>query len=207
MAFALSLESSFMGSLADQRKPDENWRLMSRKTFLRRIQMRTHVSILHYCSRNTHLLILCPPNATATDSEEVSDQEQTHVRIFDILEQPTALYSIESPLVDVLQSLSDKHKVRIVFDQEWFKKEQPNVDVPVSMDAGGLKLRDVLDQILPPLGMSFIIHDAAIKIVSLEHARDYQYVRKYKLPSFAKDREEKVVEGITKTVSPKLWKT
>lgn len=144
-------------------------------------------------------------NATATVYTQASAQEESDMRLFDMLEQPTALYSIESPLVDVIQSLSDKHKVRIIFEEEWFKNERPDVDVLISMDASGLKLRDVLDQILPPLGMSFIIRDGAIQITSLEYAQDYQYVRQYKLPPFTDGQEAKVVGGITKTVSPELW--
>ena len=143
--------------------------------------------------------------STATDSKEKSEQQALDANLFEVLEQPTTLFSIESPLIDVIHALSEKHNVGIMVDKEWYNKEHPNMDILVSMDASGLRLRDVLDQLLPPEGMSFIMRDAMIQITSLKIARTHQYVRSYNLPPFAIGLEPKVVQSLTKMVSPKLW--
>ncbi len=145
-------------------------------------------------------------HATEHGTKPAADVLRSEARLDEKLAQPTSIYSIESPLVDVLQALADKHDVPIIVDQPWLKEHRADLRSPITLDARGLRLRDALDLMLPRLGMSYVTRDGSIWITSLEQARAHQYVRAYQLPPFTKGKEERLVKGLIKTISPELWK-
>ncbi|TWU02497.1 hypothetical protein [Stieleria varia] len=146
-----------------------------------------------------------PSQASVVNTSSFTNSVQAEARLEEVLGERTSLYAIQSPLIDIIPLLADKHNVRIIVDQEWMEAAQPDLEVPVTIDAKGFTLRSALDLMLPPLGMSYIIRDEAIQITSIENAKTYQYVRVYKLPGFTEGKESRIVDYLLKSISPNQW--
>ncbi len=117
---------------------------------------------------------LSTPKTTA--AAEVATAEQA---ILQKLEQPTDLVFSETPLREVLERISQKHKLQILPDPKRLEDANVALDAPVTRSLKGLKLRQALNVVLRDLGLAWVIRDEVLEITSREAADTFLVIRTY----------------------------
>jgi hypothetical protein len=115
---------------------------------------------------------------------------------------------------NVLDYLRDKTGLPIVVDQDSLKQADAAYDSPVSVSMKDVSVRTVLHQTLGSLGLTYIIRNEAIQVVSPALAKQAMVVRTYYaqdlIPSglgyFTAVQAAQLIEMIQSTVAPGSWK-
>ncbi len=101
--------------------------------------------------------------------------------ILKALNQETSLDFIETPLKDVLDYLSRKHRIPIRTDVSSLKEAGVNDDTPITCKLSGIPLRSALEIILDELQLKWAIHHDVLMIISPAKAEsdEYMYTKLY----------------------------
>lgn len=97
------------------------------------------------------------------------------------LDKPmTAVYNGQS-LEEVIQQLTNTLGQNIYVDTKSLKDLEIDIKKPVTLDAKGVPARIVLRQLLAGQGLTFVVKDEAIQVVTVEKARSMLVTRTYYL--------------------------
>lgn len=117
------------------------------------------------------------PNAHAEESERGYnttpirvDENPTHDKLRQILERPTTVDFVETPLLAVLEFLKDTHQIDIEVDQRALDDLGIAIDTPITRELTDVSLRAVLDLILHDLDLTYRIDSEVLIVTSLEEA-------------------------------------
>lgn len=95
------------------------------------------------------------------------------------LNSPVTVKFKDSHFDDVIDYLRTMTNVPIIVDPDSKKKAEIDDETPVSIDAKGLSLRTVLRFILTSHGLSYVVKDEVIEIVTQEKAKTMLTTRAY----------------------------
>ncbi len=113
------------------------------------------------------------------------------------LDKPVSLAAREQPFEDVLQELSNKMGQELFVDGKSLADAGLDIKKPVSIAGNNLSARTFLRQILAGQGLTFVVQDEVIKVVTVEKARDLLVTRVYYLGD--------IVQGVGPFAGPLQW--
>ncbi len=125
----------------------------------------------------------------------------------------------EQPLAKVINDLSQKANVQIVFDEKALTESAVATDTPITKSTKDLPLRDTLDLVLRPVQLTHIIRDEVLMITSQTEAENRLVTRLYPVqdlvPQLATasggkpstDGFDRLLDLIHATVAPQTWDT
>ena len=101
--------------------------------------------------------------------------------ILKALKQKTSLDFAEAPLKDVLDYLSEKHRIPIRIDSAALKEAGVDESTPITCKLSGISLRSALEIILDELQLKWTIHHDVLMITSPTKAEsdEYMYTKCY----------------------------
>ena len=110
------------------------------------------------------------------------------------MKQKTSLDFAETPLKDVLDYLSEKHRIPIRMDASALKEAGVDESTPITCKLSGIPLRSALEIILDELQLKWTIHHDVLMITSPTKAEsdEYMYTKSYDVTDLiatAKDYE------------------
>ncbi|MBX9583435.1 MAG: hypothetical protein K2X87_24300 [Gemmataceae bacterium] len=159
-----------------------------------------------------------------TNKVELTAKEKA---LLEALDKPITLAAAEKPLKYVLQELSTAMDQQLVLDRKSLSDLNVDLEKPVSVDARGLSARTVLRQVLGGEGLTFLVKDQLIQVMTVERARDQLATKVYYLGDLvqgvgpfagpftwgpAVDFEQTlsnvriVVDAIKSSIDPEVWK-
>jgi hypothetical protein len=101
--------------------------------------------------------------------------------LIEALDKPVTISVIGRPLQEVLQDLSNQMEQSILVDPRSLIDLGIDLQKPVTLQAKGLSARTVLRQVLGGAGLTFVMKDEAIQVVTVDRARDMLVTRVYYL--------------------------
>ena len=85
----------------------------------------------------------------------------------------------DSKLVDVLEYLKTRLDLNILIDHEALKDAEISYDTPITLNLKKVAARTVLRKLFADLGMTYVVKDESIYVVSAQKARELMVVRSY----------------------------
>jgi hypothetical protein len=85
----------------------------------------------------------------------------------------------KQPLKDVIELIQDKAKISIFIDENSLKEANVEYDDPVTFKGPKTTVRVILKKILADKGLTFIIKDAAVQVMTPEKAKQFMVTRTY----------------------------
>ncbi|HEV3255474.1 MAG TPA: hypothetical protein VG013_01215 [Gemmataceae bacterium] len=105
--------------------------------------------------------------------------------ILDALNRPVTVRFQDSKFQDVIEYLSTLTNQPILLDKQALKDADIDYDTPVSLNVKGLPLRTVLRHILGSFGLTYVVKDEVIEVVSIERAKKLMSTRVYSIADLA----------------------
>lgn len=135
--------------------------------------------------------------------EELSAEE----KILAALDKPTTVDFVDLPLEDCLTFLHDYHGINIWLDRQVLTDEGVALDAPQSLKLANAKLESILNLILSPCQLDWVIQDEVLKITTRASARQHPEVRTHPVQTLldAGHTAEELIDSITKCIEPELW--
>lgn len=87
-------------------------------------------------------------------------------KVYQALDQPTTLEFIETPLLDVVDYLSELHGIEIKIDHKGIGDGHVGSDTPVTKNLKGVSLASALRLMLRELDLTFVVSDEVLLITS-----------------------------------------
>ncbi|HEX4607085.1 MAG TPA: STN domain-containing protein [Urbifossiella sp.] len=113
-----------------------------------------------------------------TNEIKLTDKEKTLIAA---LNKPVTLTLKDQPLEYALQELSTQMDEKLLIDQKSLRDLDIDLKRPVSLDGRGVSARTALRQVLATHGLTFVVKDEVIQIVTVERSRDMLVTRVYYL--------------------------
>lgn len=128
-------------------------------------------------------------------------------KIIASLDKPTTVDFSETPLEDALQFLKDYHDINVWIDRGTLTEDGIALDFPVTLKLAGVRLESVLNLLLDPHEMDWVIQDEVLKITTKEWAAEHPEVRAYSVQNLvdAGHTPEDLIASITQSVEPRSW--
>ena len=109
---------------------------------------------------------------------QLSAKEKT---IIEALDKPTTVNWTNTMLEEALQELSTQMDQNLFIDKKSLSDLGIELNKPTTLRATGVSIRTVLRQILAAQGLTFVVKDESIQVVTVEKARDLLVTRVYYL--------------------------
>jgi hypothetical protein len=85
----------------------------------------------------------------------------------------------KNALKEVMEYMSEKTGLNIFIDQASMKEAGVEYDSPITFKAKKVTVRTVLKKVFADLGMTYVIREAAIQVITPDRAKDYLVTRAY----------------------------
>lgn len=141
------------------------------------------------------------PAATATAVEGVPPLVEPAEKVIQrALAQRTSIDVADMPLADVLNTIKDKHKIEIQFDDRALEDAAIQKDAPVTRNLKNVSLASALHLILSGVGLTHTIQDEVLLITTAEKARQTRSTRLLNVRDFG-ETTEKLAEVLRATLN------
>jgi hypothetical protein len=146
-------------------------------------------------------------------------------KIVEALDKPMTINLVERPLDEALQDLSNSFDLPLLIDKKSLEDLGLDLKKGVSLQGKGLSGRTILRSILATQGLTFVIKDETIQIVTVEKAQNMLTTRVYYLGDIVQsgafsgpewgplinglqtaDNAKVLTDMIKKSVEPLMWK-
>jgi hypothetical protein len=141
-------------------------------------------------------------HAIVTNKEDSAEAE-----IIAALDKPTTVDFQEMGLEDALMFLKSYHEINIWIDRGTLAEEGVALDQPVTLKLAGVKLESILNLLLEPNELDWVVQDEVLKITTKSWAAAHPEVRTYSVQNLldAGHSPEDLIASITKCVEPSSW--
>ena len=143
-------------------------------------------------------------HAILQDDRAESAAEEKIVRSLD---KPTTVDFTELPLEEALTFLKDYHDINIWIDRGSIADEGIPLEQPVTLKLASVRLESVLNLLLQPADLDWVIQDEVMKITTESWAAQHPEVRSYDVRNLidAGHTPEDLTAAITKSIEPDSW--
>lgn len=117
--------------------------------------------------------------------------------LIESLDKPVTLAAKGRLLREVLTALSTEMGQELVIDTRSLAETMTDLDKPVDVEARGLSARTVLRQVLGGHGLTFVVKDQMIQVMTVETARQTMTTRVYSIGDIA--------QGVGPFAGPFTW--
>ncbi|MBI5758865.1 MAG: hypothetical protein HZA46_10145 [Planctomycetales bacterium] len=131
-----------------------------------------------------HVLSVPDEQAPAMATESPSHAAERTIR--EKLRQPASLRAAEKPLHMVIADLSKATGTPFWIDFAKLTDEGVTLDQPISFQVSNVRLESMLDLLLRPLQLAWLIEDEVLKITTLTDTTDKLFTRVYDVRDLAK---------------------
>lgn len=118
-------------------------------------------------------------------------------QLMEALDKPVTLLFNGKSLEESLQELSNEMNQPVLIDKKSLDDLQVDLKKAVNLEAKGLSARTVMRQLLGAQGLTFVVKDETIQVVTVEKARDMLVTRVYYLGD--------VVQGVGPFAGALTW--
>jgi hypothetical protein len=128
-------------------------------------------------------------------------------RILESLGKPTTVEFLDLPLEDAITFLKEYHSINIYIDKSTLTDEGVAIDQPVTLKLAGVRLESILNLLLQPVQLDWVIADEVLKITTRAWANANPEVRTYDIQNLidAGHTPEDLILSITHCVAPASW--
>lgn len=127
------------------------------------------------------------PNTLPEFLPRLSTHEQ---KILDALDQNTQVAFTDTPLEEALNFIRKHHHFKVWMDQISLQEMNVRSDVQVSLAITDISVRSVLQLLLEPRGLTYVIEDEVLKIMSQVSANRSSLTRTYPVGDLFETRED-----------------
>lgn len=96
----------------------------------------------------------------------------TEAEIRKALETPSVVNFIDTPLVDCINYLAKQAKTNLWIDEQALTEEGVKLSEPINLKGKPLAVARILDRVLEPLGLTWVIEDHVVKITTIIDAEE-----------------------------------
>jgi hypothetical protein len=134
-------------------------------------------------------------------------EDSAEAKIAKALDSPTTVEFLDLPLEDCLTFLKEYHGINIWLDKSTLTDEGVALDQPVTLKLAGVRLESILNLLLEPIQLDWIIQDEVLKITTRAWAEKHPEIRTYDVQNLidAGHAPEDLMASITKCTSPNSW--
>lgn len=141
--------------------------------------------------------------ATKWDLKSRSPNER---KIESALQENTEVSFTDQPLNDALNYLKEHHRIEIIIDESALADEGISSDQSVNVVLSGVKLESVLNTMLEPLQLEYMIKNEVMFITTRDRAAETFDTRVYNLRLLPElDSTTELMDIITATIAPDRW--
>jgi hypothetical protein len=139
--------------------------------------------------------------------ETSAPREKAEAAIREALREETQFDFMNVPFVEAMEFLEDSHDLLIRYDQVSLERAEVEPDTPVSLSLSDVRLQTVLDLLLEPLGLDWVIEDEVLKITTRMRAEATMRVRLYDVSDLApaKLTTSQLADTLQAGVAPDSW--
>jgi hypothetical protein len=122
------------------------------------------------------------PAATAKTApvvEYLPRPSKDEQKILASLSKPTTVEFLDLPLEDCITFIKEYHALNIWLDKAALTDEGVALDQPITLKLAGVSLRSVLNLVLQPVQLTYVIEDDVMKIMPENRARKKLITRTY----------------------------
>ena len=162
-----------------------------------------------------------------TELRKTARMTEKERRIMKSLSDPVDVNVEAKPFSTVIQTLSTQMKLPILLDEASLKALEIDSNTPVTLNLGGVSGRTALRKVLQDRGLTFVIKDETVQVMSMEKAREQMVTRVYYLGDLVSgvgtfggaatwgpwidqqqtlENAEKIVATIKQSIDPQSWK-
>lgn len=147
------------------------------------------------------------PHAPLHHAIVKDEDDSAEAEIAKALDRPTTVEFIDSPLEDCFSFLQEFHKINIWLDRGALQDEGVALDQPITLKLTGVRLESILNLLLGPVQLDWIIQDEVLKITTRAKADELGEIRTYDVQNLldAGHMPEELIASITKCVAPDTW--
>jgi hypothetical protein len=147
---------------------------------------------------------------------------KAEIHLLKMLNSTLSVNFDKMPLKDAIEYLHDKTDINIFVDENSLKDANVEYDDPVSFKARKVTVRTILKKILADKGLTFIIKEAAVQVMTPEKAKQFMVVRAYPIADLLPLADPRMGPGLNRmqmlqsaqgiinlivtTVEPESWK-
>ena len=102
--------------------------------------------------------------------------EAAERKIREVLNSPTQIEFVETPMKNVVDYLKDLHHIEIQLDEPALKEAGVDDSKPVTRNLKGISLRSALRMVLGDMQLKYVIHDGVLLITSSAKAESEEYM-------------------------------
>ena len=133
-------------------------------------------------------------------------------RIRAALEEPTRVEFVEVPIADAASYLAELHNIEIMLDTRTLNEVGVGNDEPISLAVQNVRLRSVLELMLRPLELTWLVRDEVLLITTRESAESMLVSHVYEVRDLMQSAHaadaldpEMLMDLITTAVEPVSW--
>ncbi|WP_154897222.1 hypothetical protein [Gimesia maris] len=166
--------------------------------------------------------------ADSSNAKPPAHASPLELKTWKALQQPIALTMEEMPLSEVLREISRRSGINLFLDSFGLEEVGLTPKTPVTIEVKGIKSKSVLNLLLEPMDLAYIIRDEVVVITSRTRSLGKPYVVSYPVadlavpvplagPVPADETEpvpntpaidfESLIDLIQSTVDPESWET
>jgi hypothetical protein len=151
---------------------------------------------------------------TQTRSSSLVPQTAKEKALLRALNSTISVRFKDSRLEDVIEYLQIATGLRIVLDKASLDEVGVRYDSPVSIGVKSITVRSLLQIVLADLGLTYVVKDESLAVVSPHKGRELLLVRKYSVSdlsasacgSFSGEQAAMFINLIQSTIAPESWK-
>jgi hypothetical protein len=128
--------------------------------------------------------------------------------VFQALNSTMSVRFKDSRLEDVIEYLRTIAGLNILFDPVSMEDAGVTYDSPVSVNVKGVTVRFLLRKIVADLGLTYVIKDEVIEVMSPKKAQDLMVARTYYVGDLVANRWQaaQMIDLIQSTIDPESWR-
>ena len=181
------------------------------------------MSRIHWLALSSLVVVLIsislsmPPAAAAPEGEgpaaadpnnptaEIGITQEERIRR--ALSSPTEVDFVDTPLRDALNYLRDKHAIEIWANEQSLTDNGVALDSPVTLSIRGTRLASMLNLLLTPLRLDYVIEDEVLKITTHDQEQQIWHVEVYQVRDLIAGGigPEELHDVLTASVTPQAW--
>lgn len=137
---------------------------------------------------------LLKPEVVTTPYLPAPDKKEQ--KILAALKEEVSVEFLDTPLIDVVQFLSEMTKVPMIVDQMALDDEGIPSDEPITLTLAGVSLRSTMKMMFDDLGLTWVIEDEVLKITSKTKAEEKQISRVYPVADLIDPTDDESVQEL-----------
>ena len=135
------------------------------------------------------------------------DEPTAEEKILETFDKPTTVDWSELPFEEVLAFLADHHKVPIIVDRASLKEQEVSVDSPITLSLNNVSFRSVLQLVLEPLELEWVIRHEVLVITTRAWCEAHPEVHVYEIKTLidAGHDPDELIRSIVACIEPMSW--